>query len=90
MFGFNQTETTLFSNEYDAAGNVTRITRSGDSGVMSIEYLFWGTGGFTGVHTIDMALRAKDRCYDLSGRRMNGTPNRKGLFIIGGKKTLVK
>ena len=28
--------------------------------------------------------------YDLSGRKLNGTPSKKGLYIINGKKVVIK
>jgi hypothetical protein len=31
-----------------------------------------------------------ERIYDLTGRRLNGKPNSKGIYIINGKKHFVK
>jgi hypothetical protein len=31
-----------------------------------------------------------ERIYDLAGRRLNGKPNSKGIYIINGKKHFVK
>ena len=33
---------------------------------------------------------ARDGWYDLQGRRLNGTPQRKGIYIHNGKKTVIK
>ena len=38
----------------------------------------------------EFSLEGKDLWYDLQGRRLEGMPTRKGLYIVNGKKYLVK
>ena len=56
-----------------------------------INVLFDGEGGETGIQVMKPAVETKGEqpIYNLSGQRVK-TPNKKGIYIIGGKKFIVK
>jgi hypothetical protein len=43
----------------------------------------------TSVNSISRAFQ-QGQIYDLQGRRLNGQPTRKGLYIVDGKKKIVR
>ena len=45
---------------------------------------------FTKIQQIDNRQLTNDKYYDLSGRRIIGKPTQKGIYIINGRKVLVK
>ncbi len=45
---------------------------------------------FTKIQQIDNRQLTNDKYYDLSGRRIIGKPTKKGVYIINGRKVLVK
>lgn len=46
-------------------------------------------GGATSISTIDNSQFTIDSCYDLSGRRV-AQPTQKGIYIVNGKKIVIK
>ena len=38
----------------------------------------------------EQAPRSTAPCYDLSGRRLEGQPSRKGIYIQNGRKLIVR
>ena len=44
----------------------------------------------TGVGSIENGKLTIDNWYDLNGRKLNGMPTKKGLYIMNGKKVVVK
>jgi hypothetical protein len=47
-------------------------------------------GGTTGIETIDHGPLTIDRWYDLEGRKLQGQPKQKGVYISKGKKVVIK
>ena len=47
-------------------------------------------GAATGIGVIDKGQLTNDNWYDLNGRRLQGRPTRKGVYILNGKKVVVK
>ena len=57
--------------------------------------LNFGDEGTTGIRNIDNSainnLQSDgDAWYDLSGRRLNGKPDRAGIYIHNGRRVMVK
>lgn len=48
------------------------------------------TGGNTGIERILLDGSSDGDWYSLDGRRLNGQPARKGIYIYKGKKTVIK
>lgn len=46
--------------------------------------------GTTGIRTIDNGLTENDSWYSLDGRKFNGKPTAKGVYINNGKKIIIK
>ena len=44
----------------------------------------------SGINSIELPTLTADHYYTLDGRRIEGLPTEKGLYIIGGKKVVVK
>ena len=71
------------------SGSAARLDRAGTAGANSV--LLYGykvTIGGTGIQLIDKGQLSIDNYYDLRGRKVN-TP-RKGVYIINGRKVVVK
>ena len=54
----------------------------------------FGDGESTGIRLIDNGQLTIDNeagaWYDMSGRRLNGEPTKKGVYISNGKKVIIK
>ena len=57
-------------------------------GAEAVKYLLFPDGALTAVGAVDAAEPAGDAIYDLSGRRVGKAE--KGLYIVGGRKVIVK
>jgi hypothetical protein len=58
------------------------------AGTRSISIVFGD--GTTGIEAIDNGQLTIDNWYDLNGRRLQGKPTKKGVYIQNGKKVVVK
>ena len=47
-------------------------------------------GNTTGIESIDNPELTIDGWYDLNGRKLQGKPTKKGIYIHNGKKVVVK
>ena len=78
-----------YAYEYDANDLIYKITTK-DSSEITYSRYYWSRGGETGMRHGVMALRTDSQWFDLSGRRLNGQPVKKGIYIKDGQKVLVK
>ena len=46
--------------------------------------------GTTGIATVGVGSADADSWYDLQGRKLQGKPTKKGVYIVNGRKTVVK
>ena len=61
------------------------------SGANAIRSLVLNFGGdATEIETVNREPLTNNRVYDLAGRRLNGVPTAKGIYIVNGKKVIVK
>ena len=84
---------TNYKNEYDAAGNPIKITSSkvSEEGISSdIEHLFWSTSGTTSVDLLAKVRKLSKGIYDYNGLKLQSLPTKKGLYIVDGKKVMIK
>jgi hypothetical protein len=56
--------------------------RIADDGTISFDFM----GGTSGIHPIIEVMDSDDSWYDLQGRRLEGKPTRKGIYINNRKK----
>ena len=95
----DQTEGSIFISNYRSArpfevytfheprGNETNIF---GSRIISLSSLFGGNGT-TGVNDAMKTIEANgETWYDMNGRRLQGKPTRKGVYIKNGKKVVIK
>lgn len=86
--------TTIYENEYYDDGNLKMIKSDTDRGYaeheIEFEYYFWGNGNTTLIRSIEAAKKLAGIYFDLSGRRHQGTPTEKGIYIIEGRKVIVE
>ena len=55
------------------------------------DFVFDSFGGIaTGVETIEAAHQAQEGWYTINGQKLSGRPTTSGLYIVNGKKVLVK
>ena len=53
----------------------------------------FGDGETTGIISVSgsgLIVNGSDGCYDLHGRRIEGQPTQKGVYIVNGKKVIIK
>ena len=85
---FGSSEDT-FVNVYDANDNILTSTEFDDGKEDQTNYYFWSKGGKSAINGLKL-LKADGQWFDLSGRRLNGQPSKKGIFIQNGKKIYYK
>ena len=44
----------------------------------------------TGVNEVNEVIGVNDKWYDLNGRKLNGMPTKRGIYVKNGKKVIVK
>lgn len=52
--------------------------------------IVYGDGGTTGINTVNAKMETEGQYYDLNGRKLNIAPTQKGVYIINGKKAVIK
>lgn len=52
--------------------------------------IVYGDGGTTGINTVNAKMETEGQYYDLNGRKLNAAPTQKGVYIINGKKAVIK
>ena len=83
------TSENTFEIVYDANGNISTVSEFVDGTAYCPLYFFWSKGGKTAIRS-PKQLQNTAPWYDLSGRRLNGQPTQKGIFIHNGKKVYNK
>lgn len=77
-----------YEYEYDANDNIAKVTtKTGFE--TTISYYYWSRGEGANVQGIK-SVGTDSPWYDLGGRRLNGKPIQKGIFIHNGKKVYNK
>lgn len=79
-----------FENSYDANDNISLSKETYNGQEASIEYYFWSLGGHTAIKGVKASAGTANDWLDLNGRRINGQPTKKGLYIRDGRKVLMK
>ncbi len=88
-YGFNGTDFVWIRE----AGNVAahrcwiELSTTAASAAPQIRLIFSST---TGIESVDREQSTVDGWYDLNGRRLPGKPTKKGVYIVNGKKMVVK
>ena len=80
---------TTYTYEYDANDLIYKITTK-DSSEITYSRYYWSRNGETSIHHGVMAPETDMLWFDLSGRRLDGKPSKKGIYILNGKKIVNK
>ena len=86
-YAFNGKEFVWVKNDINIAANKAWLQVSAASAAPQIRLIFSST---TGIESVDREQSTVDDWYDLNGRRLPGKPTKKGVYIVNGKKMVVK
>ena len=78
----------IYENFYDANGVIEKRNVYLDGSFLEIQYYVWGDPN--AVQGVKASAGAANGWFDLNGRRINGQPTKKGLYIRDGKKIVLK
>ena len=79
-----------FEPSYDANGIHTSSKQYTNGQEDNTSYYFYSLGGHTAIKGVKASAGAANGWFDLNGRRINGQPTKKGLYIHDGRKVLIK
>ena len=89
VVGYDVAEDTYVYIYAIIGSSAARATRAASADTVRI-YGITVTPGVTGITAIEHSPSATDRYYTLDGRRMEGIPTKKGLYIVNGRKVITK
>ena len=73
-----------------SAARATRAASADAVRIYGITVMPDAAGITTGITTIELSPSATDHYYTTDGRRMEGAPTKKGLYIVNGRKVITK
>lgn len=79
-----------FEPSYDANGLHTSSKQYTNGQEDNTSYYFYSLGGHTAIKGVKASAGTANGWFDLNGRRINGQPTKKGLYIHDGRKVLIK
>ena len=88
-FPYSVTEPTYIYIYGGALAAAPESNRSSSANVLKIYSLEWSSGS-SGVDIITDSRSSVDGYYTLDGRKLQGQPTKKGVYIVNGKKIVVK
>lgn len=80
--------TTNYTNTYDENGNLKKVRTTAAGASATNELYFWSKFPASGINGVKVKKVLSD-WYDLNGKRLNGKPTTKGVFIQNGKKVMI-
>ena len=87
-YAFNGKQFVFVKNAIEVGPNKAWLTVAAPTNARAISLVF--DDDATGVRSIDNGQLIIDNWYDLNGRKLNGMPTKKGVYILNGKKVVVK
>ena len=88
----NHSEVT-YDNDYYADGHLRQVVTTENGTLAQTDDYYWGHGADVPTaispKTI-MSRQVLERVFTLGGRQVNGQPTRPGIYIVNGKKTVIK
>lgn len=88
-------QASVAKGNYKQEANVTTLGADGES-VVTLEqaapfvYNLQNADGIENIQTNGTTAKGENAVYDLQGRRLKDVPAKKGIYLINGKKVLVK
>ena len=92
-YGFNGTDFVWIREPGNVAAHRCwiQLATGGTGGALArMLNIDWPDGSATGISTINAGDTDSDNWYDLNGRKLQGKPQKKGLYIRNGQKMVVK
>lgn len=86
---FGGGSTAEYVNSYDDRDLMVSRTEAYDGEPSFVSHFFWSKPGQNSIDAITAMRQAMRSCYDLKGR-LHEQPQRSGVYILNGKKRLVK
>jgi len=82
---------TTYKNEYDSDDCLKRMTMTSGDDEPIVNHYFWKKEATTAVSDVPAGNVLKpDSYYDVSGRRHKEVPSKPGLYIVNGKKIMLR
>ena len=85
---YGNLSTTNYTNTYDENGNLKKVRTTAAGASATNELYFWSKFPASGINGVKVKKVLSD-WYDLNGKRLNGKPTTKGVFIQNGKKVMI-
>ena len=88
-FPYNVTEPTyvyIYASSF--TGSASNRAAASSSDILRIYGISWGET--SGIEEMPTGVNQKTDIYTLDGRKLKGEPSEKGIYIIGGKKVIIK
>ena len=89
MFSYNVTENTYVYIYAIIGSSYARNTRSGSDDAVKI-YGIKVAPGASGIIDTKREVTGNNEYYTLDGRKLDALPTKKGIYLVNGKKTVVK
>ena len=88
-YAFNGKQFVFVKNAIEVGPNKCWISVPSDiSNVKALRIVFGGDA--TGIRSMDNGQWTMDNWYDLNGRKLNGMPTKRGIYVKNGRKVVVK
>lgn len=92
VMGMEMTTSNTYTNEYDDNGCLVKQVTTTESQDDLITYYYWSPVS-TGIKNLRRDDAIKNFCnevYDMLGRKVNAQTLSKGVYVVGGRKVVVK
>ena len=87
-YAFNGKQFVWVKNAIEIGANKAWLAiPTGEATARTITLVF---GDATGVNAVESGKWKVESFYDLNGRKLNGIPTKKGVYIVNGKKVVIK
>ena len=87
-YAFNGKQFVWVKNAINIAANKAYLRVPKSNNAPYLDLIFGGNT--TGIRTADFTDNSEESWYDLNGRKLQSKPNTKGIYIMNGKKVVVK